>query len=396
MNNSRFIELVNLYLQDRMTEREGYELAELLQHPDRQHQLEGHIHQQLNTGEFDLEDPPSAVLQRIQAYLGKQIATETGHPEHTIHPEKETRPTETIPGEKTTRPTATPVRRITLWRYAAAVIILALGGLYLYQRISSPSLLSQEKRFRNDLQPGSHSAILTLSDGSRVPVKDTLAALPAAAKGEIYVATGKRETWSLVLPDGTKVWLNASSSLRCPASYADGQRHVELEGEAYFEVKHDKQHPFSVGLKDGSLIKDLGTRFNIHAYGDESAVRTTVLEGAVQVEAKGHQLSLVPGEQAEYSDHEDLKRNQRPRLQNVVAWKEEQFDLNATSIQEIMRQVERWYGAEIVYQDNMQNDTTEFFGTLTRNVPVSQLLRTLEATGHVHFMIEGNKITVMK
>jgi transmembrane sensor len=385
MNNSRFIELVNLYLQDRMTEREGHELAELLQHSDRQQQLEGHIYEQLKTGEFDLEEPPSAVFQRIQAHLGQQIGGETAHRESTL------------PGEST-RATEAPVRKMSRprWRYAAAAILLVLGGLYLYQRTSSPTLLSQEKRFRNDLQPGSHGAILTLSDGSRVPVKDTLAALPATGKGEIHVATGKRETWSLVLPDGTKVWLNASSSLRCPANYSDGQRHVELEGEAYFEVRHDEKHPFSVGLKDGSQVKDLGTRFNIHAYGDEPAVRTTVLEGAVQVEAKGHELSLVPGEQAEYSASEELKRNLRPDLQNVVAWKEEQFDLNATPINEIMRQVERWYGAQIVYQDKMDQDTTEFFGTLTRNVPVSQLLKTLEATGHVHFIIEGNKITVMK
>ena len=125
-------------------------------------------------------------------------------------------------------------------------------------------------------------------------------------------------------------------------------------------------------------------------------MKTTVLEGAVQVQAAGHELDLQPGQQAEYSAREELTLHEDVNLKNTVAWKDDQFLLAATNIRTIMKQVERWYGAEIVFKDAMQEDTTEFFGSLPRNVPVSELLRTMESTGHVHFTIEGKKITVMK
>jgi len=372
MDNNRFIELLDRYLSDSMTDREGAELAGMLRVPAFQVEFERRVEDQLQKRTFDLDAPPDAVHERIQANLHRETSAlpATAHRVHFL--------------------------RQPFWRYAA-VVLLAVAGVYLYQRAKTPVLLSQEKRFKNDLQPGSHRATLTLADGSRIAMTDAQAALAEKkANGKVNITTGKGETYSLVLSDGTKVWLNSSSTLRCPARFEGGQRRVELVGEGYFEVRHDAKRPFSVQLPDGSLVKDLGTRFNIHAYGDEKAIRTTVLEGSVLVEAKGQELSLVPGEQAEYSAQEELTRHAKVNLPNTVAWKEEQFLLEATSIQSIMKQVERWYGAEIVYQDNMQKDTTAFFGTLTRNVPVSELLKTLEETGHVHFTIEGNKITVMK
>ncbi len=389
MDNNRFTELLNLYLLDRITDQEGAELAVMLKVPQFQDELQRRIGEQLQNREFDLEDAPAAAAARIQAYLDRGIAQEGGNimgreigsggaltaPAHRVH-----------------------FLRRPFWRYAAAVLVV-IAGIYIYQRTKTPALLSQEKRFKNDLQPGSHRATLIKSDGSQVTMTGPLAALTTketAGTGEVNITTRKGETYSLVLSDGTKVWLNSSSTLSCPAVFSDSQRQVQLRGEAYFEVRHDAKKPFSVRLPDGSLVRDLGTRFNIHAYGDEKAIRTTVLEGSVLVEAKGQELSLIPGEQAEYSEQEELTRQKKVDLPNVVAWKEEQFILSATSVPAIMKQVERWYGAEIVYQDGMQNDTTQFFGTLTRNVPVSQLLKTLEATGHVHFIIEGNRITVMK
>ena len=438
MDKNRFTELLNLYLLDRITEQEGAELAVMLKAPDFQDELQRRIGEQLQNREFDVEDPSAAVAARIQAYLDREIggalaeggvqaqdggsmrAREIGSAlaqagegrialmqGENVRAQEVGMAREDQGGEDKraheTGGRSAPVHRVhflrwPFWRYAAAVLAV-IAGIYIYQRTKTPALLSQEKRFKNDLQPGSHRATLILPDGSQVAMTDPLAALTTketAGTGEVSVTTRKGETYSLVLSDGTKVWLNSSSTLRCPAVFSDSQRRVELRGEAYFEVRHDAKKPFSVVLPDGSLVKDLGTRFNIHAYGDEKAIRTTVLEGSVLVEAKGHEISLIPGEQAEYSEQEDLTRHAKVDLPNVVAWKEEQFVLSATSVQAIMKQVERWYGAEIVYQDDMQNDTTEFFGTLTRNVPVSQLLKTLEETGHVHFIIEGNRITVMK
>ena len=369
MDNNRFTELVNLYLLDRISDREGAELAAMMELPDYQAQFERRLHEQMHNKEFDLETPPMAVHDRIQTFL--EAGTKTApQPIHRVH-----------------------FLRRSFWRIAA-VAMLAVAGVYVYQRAKTPALLSQAKRFRNDIRPGNRQATMTLADGSRVGMTDSLATLKT--NGEIHIVTGKGETYSLVLSDGTKIWLNSSSSLSCPVVFSGGRRSVKFSGEGYFEVQHDAKNPFSVELPDGTLVKDLGTKFNIHAYGDEKAVRTTVLEGAVVVETQGHELSLVPGEQAEYSEKEELIKRGRVNLPGIVAWKEEKFVLEATPISEIMKQVERWYGAEIQYKDNMQTDTTEFFGTLTRNVPVSELLKTLEATGHVHFMIEENRITVMK
>ncbi|MBS1664263.1 MAG: DUF4974 domain-containing protein [Bacteroidetes bacterium] len=367
MDNNRFTELVNLYLLDRISDREGAELAAMLELPDYQSQFERRLHEQMQNREFDLETPPAAVHDRIQAFLDRETKTSPASV-HRVH-----------------------FLRRPFWRIAA-VALVAVAGIFVYQRTKTPVLLSQAQRFKNNLQPGRHQATMTLADGSRVATTDSLATLKT--NGEVHIVTGKGETYSLVLSDGTKVWLNSSSSLSCPVAFSGGQRRIKFSGEGYFEVQHDSKNPFSVELPDGTLVKDLGTRFNIHAYSDEKAVRTTVLEGAVVVEARGHELSLVPGEQAEYS--ETLVKRGKVNLPSIVAWKEEKFVLEATPIAEIMKEVERWYGAEIQYQDNMQNDTTEFFGTLTRDVPVSELLKTLEATGHVHFIIEGNRITVMK
>jgi len=382
MDNNRFTELLNRYLLDRMTDQEGAELADLLKTPGFQDEFQRRIGEQLQNREFDLEEPPAGVEARIQAYLDREIGGALAQgdgvrsaPVHRVH-----------------------FLRRPFWRYAAAVLVV-IAGVYIYQRTKTPALLSQEKRFKNDLQPGHHRATLILANGSEVVMTDPLASLKikeTAGPGEVHITTRKGETYSLVLSDGTKVWLNSSSTLSCPAVFSDSQRRVEINGEAYFEVRHDAKKPFSVKLPDGSLVRDLGTRFNIHAYGDEKTIRTTVLEGSVLVEAKGHELSLIPGEQAEYSEQEGLARRQKVDLRNTTAWKEDQFILEGTSIQSIMKEVERWYGAEVVYTDRMRDDTTEFFGALPRNVPVSQLLGLLEQTGHVHFIIEGNRITVMK
>jgi ferric-dicitrate binding protein FerR (iron transport regulator) len=398
MDNNRFTELLNLYLLDRITDKEGAELAVLLKVPGFQDEFQRRIGEQLQNREFDLEEPPAGVGARIQAYLDREIGgalSQGGERAHEIGG----RPGVALEGERV----RVPVHRVhflrrPFWRYAAAVLVV-IAGLYIYQRTKTPALLSQEKRFKNDLQPGSHRATLILADGSELAMTGPLAALKikeTAGTSEVRITTRKGETYSLVLSDGTKVWLNSSSTLRCPAVFSDSQRRVEINGEAYFEVRHDAKKPFSVKLPDGSLVRDLGTRFNIHAYGDETTIRTTVLEGSVLVEAKGHKLSLIPGEQAEYSEQEELTRRKKVDLRNTTAWKEDQFILEGTSIQAIMKEVERWYGAEVVYADEMRADTTEFFGALPRNVPVSQLLGLLEQTGHVHFIIEGSRITVMK
>ena len=378
MDKNRFDELINLYLLDKLTDPEGVELAGMLQLPGYQAAFERLVLGQMEQREFDLELPPESVHARIQDYLDREIGV---------------------------RPA--PVRRAAvikrpLWRYAA-VVLLVVAGTYIYQRLVTPGmppgLLSQEKRFKNDIRPGGRKATLTLADGSRMLLTDSLG-LPAGAEtaktGEVQISTGMGQTYSLILADGTKVWLNSLSALRCPLVFTGSRRMVQLSGEAYFEVVHNAKMPFSVRLPDGSQVKDLGTCFNIHAYSDEPVIKTTLFEGAVQVEDKGREISLAPGEEERHSAKGKPELLKVVNLPGTVAWKEDEFILDGTCMQAIMQEVQRWYGAEIVFADNMQHDTTAFYGSLPRNVPVSKLLRLLELTGQAHFTIEGKKITVMK
>ncbi|MBS1604684.1 MAG: FecR domain-containing protein [Bacteroidetes bacterium] len=396
MNKSRFTELVNLYLLDRITDRQGVELAAMLKQPVFQAEFERVLLDQLRTGALDLEEAPAAVYGRIQNFLESRLNGVADDPVHTASPAGSPGEADGSAAGGNTMADSVPrvgphfIRRRWL-PYAAAVAAL-VAGVYVFHQNREPTLLSQAKRFHNDLRPGARGATLTLPDGSLVPVRDNL---PGTNSG-FKVSTGKGEFYSLTLADGTKVWLNSLSSLHCEAGYGTGNRLVTLTGEAYFEVRHDERHPFSVVLPDGTLVRDIGTRFNIHAYGDEKVVRTTVVEGSVQVQTKASLVRLTPGEEAQYSSGGQIKMKDKVNLASAVAWKDERFILDATPVRSIMQQAERWYGAEIVYRDGMDKDTTQYFGTLPRGIPVSGLLKMLEATGHVHFTIEGNKITVMK
>lgn len=205
------------------------------------------------------------------------------------------------------------------------------------------------------------------------------------------LSTAKGETYKVNLPDGTQVWLNAASSLTYPARFTSTNRKVTLTGEGYFEVAKDKAHPFIVGT-DKQDVTVLGTHFNINAYTNESATKTTLLEGSVKVTADNQQQIIKPGQQA-------ALRNGGIKVLEIdtelaTAWKNNKFIFDGDDIQYIMRMVERWYNVEIVYDTYTANE--KFYGGVSRYENVSEVLKSLESTGKIHFKVEGRKIFVRK
>lgn len=201
------------------------------------------------------------------------------------------------------------------------------------------------------------------------------------------LSTGRGETYQVQLPDGSKVWLNAMTSLKYPANFSTSkERRVRLDGEAYFEVSKDKQHPFIVS-SDNQEVKVLGTHFNISGYPDEASVKTTLLEGAVLVNNR----ELKPGQQA--SLKEKIITITNTDVEEAVAWKAGMFMFTDLNLGELMKMVSRWYDVDVVYTSK-EVINQQFSGSVSRFQKVSQLIQVLERTNLVKFKIEGRKITI--
>lgn len=306
-----------------------------------------------------------------------------------------------------------PTRLLMLTKLVAAASLIMVVGLVFYL-ISRSKPLSSDG-YANDIAPGGNKAILKLSNGKQIiltGVKTGMLAnesnvsinksgdgtivynsdnqTNAAVDSETFnvMETPKGGKYTIGLADGTKITLNAASSLKFPVSFKGAERMVELTGEAYFEVAKDKKHPFIV--KSGKeRIQVLGTQFNVNNYADEGSVKTTLLEGSVMINDK---TILKPGEQAVFSIA-GLRVNQVD-TELAVAWKNNKFMFERARIQDIMKMVERWYDVEVIYEGEIPRD--EFGGSVSRFDKVSKVLNILELTGNVHFRIEGRRIIVMK
>lgn len=309
-----------------------------------------------------------------------------------------------------TEPYIKRMQRIISYAVAASVIIVL--GVWIYftyiQKDDSTQLMANNPSL--DLLPGSDKATLTLENGKTIILDKTgndtsingqLQILQQ--EGEIKYSEGTRERpmayhvltipkkgqYKLILPDGSKVWMNAASSIRYPVAFNGAERKVYVTGEAYFEVAKDKTKPFRV-VADDMLVEALGTAFNINAYGDEPVMSATLVEGSILVTKGAAENVLKPGQQAKLSGNEMSVVN--VKADEVIAWKNNQFKFNDLPLDAIMRQVARWYDAEIVYE---QKTSDHFNAEVSRDVPVSKLLHILELTNRAHFKIEGNKIIVL-
>ena len=214
----------------------------------------------------------------------------------------------------------------------------------------------------------------------------------------------------MVLADGSKVWLNAASSLRFPTAFSGPERRIEFSGEGYFEVEENAAKPFIVssipataGNGRGVEIKVLGTHFNVNSYDDEASIKVSLLKGSVQVAQvnkdditaralkNSNAKILKPGEQAEISDSKLLQVKDDVDMDEVMAWKNGFFSFNNADLQSVMRQLTRWYDVEVVYEGNIPK--RQFEGKMQRNLNLSEVLKIIE-TNNVHFKIKGKKIVV--
>jgi ferric-dicitrate binding protein FerR (iron transport regulator) len=199
----------------------------------------------------------------------------------------------------------------------------------------------------------------------------------------------------LTLADGTKVWMNAASSMRYPTLFIGNERKVEITGEAYFEVAKNTSMPFKVNVAGKGEVEVLGTHFNINSYGDEPTINTTLLEGRVKMASltTDDLQFITPGQQACLNSKGQIDLNKNPDIEEVMAWKNGKFQFGEKmDVQAIMRQIARWYDVEVEYKGTVNGSIG---GSISRDVNISIVLSMLEKTGEVKFRIEGNKVTVL-
>jgi len=312
------------------------------------------------------------------------------------------------------------------WAVAASVFILfATAGWFILLNTKNHSsglskATTKSTKAMNNITPGGNKAVLTLADGSVINLDSAKNGTitqqgnikiikggdgqllyyvdqeGAMVKGYNTISTPRGGKYQIVLSDGSKVWLNAASSLKFPASFTGKTREVILTGEGYFEIAKNASMPFHVKVNN-MTVEVLGTHFNVNAYEDESSVATTLLEGSVKikkdlsVKSSSQSLVLVPGQQAELAKDGILKINHNVNMQEVIAWKNDIFEFNNTPVKNIMRQISRWYDVEVDYRGSVP--THQLTGKISRNVDLKQLIDMLTYTG-VNMKIENKKIII--
>jgi transmembrane sensor len=322
-----------------------------------------------------------------------------------------------------------PGATIYIWirSLVAAMILISFStGLYFYINNHNKTDLTYSINYpKQNIVPGRNKAILILSNGSKIDldaaatgtmVKQAGLTITKTQAGQLSyhvsdanskkiqeapayntIETPRGGQYEINLSDGTKVWLNSASSLRYPTRFVSNERRVELTGEGYFEVAHNKISPFKV-ITGKQEIEVLGTHFNVNAYTDENAVKTTLLEGSVKItvrptdQSKQQSDILKPGQQSSFNNKGLVIEN--GDIENAVAWKNGYFNFNE-DIESIMRKLSRWYDIEVVYQIEKDPDLL-FGGKIDRSKSINSVLNIIEATGKFHFKIEGRRVTVMK
>ncbi|WP_266202458.1 FecR family protein [Pontibacter kalidii] len=308
-------------------------------------------------------------------------------------------------------------RHTALWKYAAVITLILATSLVVYQtQVRKHSQLAGTARIAPEQQaeeilPGGDKAMLTFSDGSffvleeldngtvreekgvRVSKKDGLVSFEIAdnRSEQVFfntISTPVGGQYQVVLPDGSKVWLNSASSLHFPSAFVARERVVELTGEGYFEIAKNQQKPFIVKV-NSATVEVLGTHFNVMSYANEGRITTTLLEGSVKVGNGNATKVLVPGQQASIGKDILLKEVD---VDEAVAWKNGLFYFNNADIGTVMRQLERWYGIEASYSGEVP--TKHFSGIISRDTEIDKVLEMLALTRAIEFRTEGRKIIV--
>lgn len=306
--------------------------------------------------------------------------------------------------------------RLPNWLLAAAAAVIlgmAIGIPVYLNRLPQQTVAIIKKN--HEIAPGGNKAILTLANGSKVVLNsagngniasqgnttikklsngvvaynknNSIAAQPAAVAYNT-MSTPRGGQYHLILADGTNVWLNAASSIKFPVVFNGNERKVQITGEAYFEVTHDKTKPFRVE-SDGQTVEVLGTHFNINAYADENEIKTTLLQGSVKIKAGSKSYLLKPGEQSHLKNG-DVNITQAD-MDEALAWKNGVFHFNDAGIESVMKQISRWYDVDVKYEGKIKERT--FSGEISMNVNASQILDAMRFK-KIHYTIEGKTITV--
>lgn len=346
-------------------------------------------------------------------------------------------PASTPPGDESAPRAPAPRSRLLQFRflkYAAAVLGVVTMAAYLW-RTGTPSIPDETAHITTTtavpILPGGDRAMLALSDGTVIVLDSAAQGLVAmqgdarilkSGDGEIHyssaasvngellmntMSTPRGGQYRLTLPDGSVVWLNAASSLRFPVSFSGKERRVWLTGEAYFEVNRVGRPPYNKNADSNNIpfiieinrpgigateIEVLGTHFNVNAYEDEAAIKTTLVEGKVRVSAGEAQLLLDPHEQAQVDISGNMTLDDKVDVEAATAWKNGYFSFNNTDVATLMRQICRWYDVEVEYPHGLPE--RKFGGEISRNSDLSQVLRIMEES-ELSFRVEGKKIIVL-
>ncbi|TCC99512.1 FecR family protein [Pedobacter hiemivivus] len=308
------------------------------------------------------------------------------------------------------------LKRITA---AAAIFLFTVGvGFYFYINLGNKQDIVNASNYANDVGPGGNKVTITLANGKTVHLSDAktgvvigndklaysdgteiqdpalsqATSLPKGARElniqTLTATTPRGGTYQVMLSDGTRIWMNADSKIQFPSKFSGKRRRIILTGEAYLEVAKDKSHPFVVKT-GGQEIEVLGTHFNVSSYPNEP-VKTTLLEGSVKVLTEMAFKIIRPGQQT-IVEKNAIKVHDAD-LDEVIAWKDGDFNFNSESIVSIMTTLSRWYDIEVKYQGQLKDDA--FTGKISRSKNISQVLKMLEKTKGVHFKIEGRRVTV--
>ncbi len=304
-----------------------------------------------------------------------------------------------------------PVRRFPVLKVAAAAVILAVLSFSTYYFLVKEDLAPEQQLQVNDVAPGGDKALLKLSNGRTVELRGDKNGIIVGAQGITYadgsdalggkdqlddhqvrpanvITTPPGGQYQMTLPDGSKVWLNAASSLSYPSRFGESERRVYLTGEAYFEVAHADGLRFVVETAHQE-VNVLGTHFNVNVYEDEPLSRTTLLAGRVEVLNRETQKAqaLLPGQQSELNG--DKIAVKEVNAEEYIAWKDGSFQFNDTDLKSVMRQLSRWYNVEVVGLDRLPEN--RYNGKLPKDINLSKVLQVLELTSGLKFTINGER-----